>query len=662
MKCCKILWLFCLLWTSTQSLGQGKPGFSTDTARINQLLADSKPYLATEPDKAIALSTQARELAENAGYQLGLAYALKDIGVGYYYKGKYMEALQYYNQSLQVFQYLNDNVNIAKVLSNIGIIYYDQGNDTKALDFYLQSLRHAELSKDKVRILVALNNIGGVYFIKEQTYSEALAYYEKAVPLCEEIGDKEKLGTLAVNIGSIYFNRKDDAKALFYFEKALKAYGNSELSLNAYNAMGKVYLREAKYKLALQNHSRALTIAKKIDNKMSLTQTYMGLGNVYKQMNELRAAIDYYHQAEKEAVEIKANHELNDLYKEMALAYANIADYQAAFKYQSLHTEKSIEIFNADQEKSIQKLQFNHDLQTKQNEINLQDLQIKKQKAFKNALIIGLGLVMIIIIVLYRDYRMKVRTNKLLDKQKLEIENLLLNILPQEVAYELKTTGKSTPRNYESVSVLFTDFKSFTAHAEKMSPHEVVEELNTCFIAFDEIIGRHNLEKIKTIGDAYMCAGGIPTPGEGHVFRIVAASLEIQDFIYRNNLRRKEQNLPPWEIRIGINVGPVVAGVVGKKKYAYDIWGSAVNIASRMESNGMPGQINISSSVYEIIKDKYACIYRGKIYAKNVGDIDMYFIDHEIESFDGFNAFEEAEKKEAVHSVPEKARTKDLLQ
>jgi len=239
---------------------------------------------------------------------------------------------------------------------------------------------------------------------------------------------------------------------------------------------------------------------------------------------------------------------------------------------------------------------------------------------------VGLGLVFLIAVLIFRNYRVKAKTNKILDRQKDEIEHLLLNILPSEVAKELQVNGHATPRNYESVSVMFTDFKGFTTIADKLSPQVLVEELNTCFMAFDNIIGHYNLEKIKTIGDSYMCAGGIPTPDEQHVYNIIDASLEIQRYIVQNNLRRRESGLEPWDLRIGIHVGPVVAGVVGKKKYAYDIWGSTVNIASRMESNGEPGQVNISADTYEMVKDKYTCTYRGKIYAKNVGEIDMYFV------------------------------------
>ncbi|HET9429575.1 MAG TPA: adenylate/guanylate cyclase domain-containing protein, partial [Chitinophagaceae bacterium] len=158
---------------------------------------------------------------------------------------------------------------------------------------------------------------------------------------------------------------------------------------------------------------------------------------------------------------------------------------------------------------------------------------------------------------------------------------------------------------------------------------DLVKELGECFMAFDTIIEKYNLEKIKTIGDSYMCAGGIPSPSKKHPVNIVKASLEIQQYIVDNNRKRQEMGLQPWDVRVGIHVGPLVAGVVGKKKYAYDIWGSTVNIASRMESNGVPGKVNISAATYELVKDRFSCSYRGKINAKNIGDIDMYFVDFE---------------------------------
>jgi len=185
-------------------------------------------------------------------------------------------------------------------------------------------------------------------------------------------------------------------------------------------------------------------------------------------------------------------------------------------------------------------------------------------------------------------------------------------------------------RYYENVSVLFTDFKGFSSISKGMTPNELVEHLNAYFHAFDDIVGKYGLEKIKTIGDAYMCAGGIPLPNKTHPVDIVKAGLAMQDYINQRKEELASKGEVGWDLRVGVHTGPIVAGVVGKKKYAYDIWGNTVNIASRMESNGESGRVNISAATYNLIKDHYKCHHRGKISAKNVGEIDMYFIEEEI--------------------------------
>ncbi|MFN0275485.1 MAG: adenylate/guanylate cyclase domain-containing protein, partial [Chitinophagales bacterium] len=155
----------------------------------------------------------------------------------------------------------------------------------------------------------------------------------------------------------------------------------------------------------------------------------------------------------------------------------------------------------------------------------------------------------------------------------------------------------------------------------------LVNEIHTCFKAFDTIISKHNIEKIKTIGDAYMCAGGLPVANTTNATDVMSAAIEIQQYMQQHLQQRKQEGKEPFEIRIGIHTGPVVAGIVGVKKFAYDIWGDTVNIASRMESSGVPGKINISGSTYNLVKGKYNCVYRGKIEAKNKGEIDMYFVE-----------------------------------
>jgi class 3 adenylate cyclase len=202
-----------------------------------------------------------------------------------------------------------------------------------------------------------------------------------------------------------------------------------------------------------------------------------------------------------------------------------------------------------------------------------------------------------------------------------------LNILPAEIADELKNTGHVAAKYFDEVTVMFTDFKDFTLISEKLNPTELVAEIDFLFKAFDKIICKHNLEKIKTIGDAYMCAGGLPVANKTHAHDVVNAALEIQDFMKDHLLKRKAENKELFEIRIGIHTGPVVAGVVGENKFAYDIWGDTVNVASRMETSGETGKVNISGTTYERVNDKFICTHRGKIMVKNKGEFDMFFVE-----------------------------------
>jgi class 3 adenylate cyclase len=224
------------------------------------------------------------------------------------------------------------------------------------------------------------------------------------------------------------------------------------------------------------------------------------------------------------------------------------------------------------------------------------------------------------------EHKVEERTRELGDEKK-KSDNLLLNILPAEVAEELKQHGRSNAKTYGLVTVMFTDFKDFTDVSEKVSPELLVSEIDYCFSAFDNIIEKYGIEKIKTIGDAYICAGGLPVLTFTHAADTVSAAIEIRNFMLQRKKEKEVKGEIPFELRIGIHTGPVVAGIVGVKKFAYDIWGDTVNLAARMESSGEAGKINISGTTYALVKDKFNCTHRGKIQAKHKGEVDMYFVE-----------------------------------
>ncbi len=218
------------------------------------------------------------------------------------------------------------------------------------------------------------------------------------------------------------------------------------------------------------------------------------------------------------------------------------------------------------------------------------------------------------------------KQKKLIEEEKEKTEKLLLNILPEETVEELKSKGKATARQYRLCSIMFTDFKSFTKIAEEMNPQALVAELDRYFIEFDGIIQKYDIEKIKTIGDAYMCAGGIPIRNKSNPIDIVLAGLEIQHYMKVVHKEKIEKGEKPWGLRIGIHTGEIIAGVVGIKRFAYDIWGDSVNIASRIEEASEVGKVNISGATFYLVKEFFECEYRGKVKAKNKGNIDMYFV------------------------------------
>ncbi|MBK8228038.1 MAG: adenylate/guanylate cyclase domain-containing protein [Flavobacteriales bacterium] len=300
-------------------------------------------------------------------------------------------------------------------------------------------------------------------------------------------------------------------------------------------------------------------------------------------------------------------------------------DHRSALEHHKLFKAWSDTLFNAERDKKLTETAMTYEFEKKQAAAKAeQEKKDQRQRLVRNSIAGGLAFSLLFLGVVWRQ------RNKINAARK-RSDELLLNILPEEVADELKATGAAEAKHFDTATILFTDFKGFTQLSEQVTPAELVAELNTCFKAFDGIMAKYRIEKIKTIGDAYMAAGGLPDPQHGPPADVIRAALEMQDFMKRHKAEREAAGKPFFEMRVGIHTGPVVAGIVGVKKFQYDIWGDTVNTASRMESSGEVGQVNISEATYALVKDApwLAFAPRGKVQAKGKGEMNMYFVTSE---------------------------------
>lgn len=641
--------------------------FVLEQATNDSIKVDILEQLATEsyytdPSEAIGYCLQMKEISEKSSYEYGQAVSYGWLAYLYEQKGNINQAILYNKKSVVLLKAIGDKKNLASCYNNLGAIYKDKGRIDLALDYHTECLKLRIETKDAAGVSVTLNNIGFIYY-GQGKIKEALLYYQKSLEIAEYVKDWTGVAVSMSNIADIYVDLEQIDYALDYHFKALSIYNQiDDLYGKAFtlNSIGNIYESQNKDKLALDYFLQVKNIRDGLEDIQGMGFVLVNIGNIYFKQGHYQLAIDNYIKARNylEDVEVPlglANVTLKlsevymaigDLdkakkYAEESLGYSNLLkfpknirnateslyninyqqhDWQNALMYYQTYIAMRDTLVNEENKKTAvrQKLEYEFDRKSLEERLiyekekKVQQANIQKQKI---ALMFTAGILVLIIILFIAIYIGKKRS-----------DHLLLNILPFETAQELKRKGMAKTRKYSQVTVLFTDFKGFTNFAEKLSAEELVEEINVCFSEFDRIIEKYKIEKIKTIGDAYMAAGGLPTPTRTHAHDTVKAALEIKKFIDELALKRKAEGKESFEIRIGIHTGPVVAGIVGIKKFAYDIWGDTVNTAARMESSGSPGKVNISATTYALIKEDFKCEYRGKVEAKNKGMIDMYFV------------------------------------
>jgi class 3 adenylate cyclase len=420
-------------------------------------------------------------------------------------------------------------------------------------------------------------------------------------------------------------------------EKVLQDEADALINLGAiFGMMGETGSVESFRDSSARYQVRAMSVLRSLGDRFGQMLLYGNLASSAYDGQQPRVALAYLDTAAVLARDLQDLEQATSISDLRSRCYFALGRTDSAYKYLQEHLVLKDSLLSIEKVKAIADVQEKYEsekkvrtikeLEVKQLASNLR--QEKLERTRNIYLFSALGVLLAAGGLLSR-LRFVHRSRAAIQKEKDISEGLLLNILPEEVAAELKAKGEAEARLIDEVTVLFTDFKGFTAMSEKLSPKELVRDIHECFSEFDRIMERHGIEKIKTIGDAYMAAGGLPIPNGTHAFDVVNAALEIRDFIQAGKALKIAQGLPFFEIRVGVHTGPVVAGIVGLKKFAYDIWGDTVNTASRMESSGSPGEVNISESTYALIKSdpRFRFTERGKVSAKGKGELSMYFVD-----------------------------------
>ncbi|WP_300687740.1 adenylate/guanylate cyclase domain-containing protein [Chryseobacterium sp.] len=561
------------------------------------------------------------------------------LAISYSLQGNYIQSLSYFEKSISEYKKVRYKLGISSVTNNMGGTYYYLGKFSQALSCYQKVLEIQTEIKDPKTIAITTQNIGGIYS-KLEDYTSALKYYRKAYNVYTKLNDVKAIAQNLNSTGSIQVRLKDFDLAYENLSKALQVaneQNDKQIRIEVLNNLGTLFYEQSDYSKALGYFNNTLQLAKEMNSQQYIGDSQIAIGNIYAGQGKNKEAVKKCSEGFTIAQKIGSLSLKKDACDCLYHSYKTLGDDKKALAYyeksnifeDSLNSkETSNRMMNMEFQKqqltdSIAYVKKEHTIQLKHKE------EVQKKEKQRNAIIISLGFILVLAGGLWNRLNFVKKSREALRIEKDRSEELLLNILPEEIAEELKQKGSVNARDFNLVSILFTDFKSFTQTAEKMSPQSLVEEINVCFKAFDLISEKYKIEKIKTIGDSYMAAGGIPKPDQNSLKNIVLAGLEMQDFMAERKNENMQTNRPAFEMRLGIHAGPIVAGIVGVKKFQYDVWGDTVNTASRIESNGMVGKVNISESLYLLIKneDCFSFEYRGNIQAKGKGELKMYFVE-----------------------------------
>jgi len=581
--------------------------------------------------EAIEWFQKALELQREKGDLESVASTLNNIGLNYKMRGNYDKAIEYYEQTIRIDEELGKGNEIAKTLNNIGMVYRVWGKYDKAIEYCERSLRIRNSLNDQAGVSKTLNTMGLVY-TDWKKYNEAIQNFRESLKIEQSLGNEGERAILLNNLGRVYFFQHQFDTALVYFSKALaiqeRMQDMDHVAL-AYNNIGKVYIAQEKNKEAAFYISSALEIYDKLGAEGEKATTLGNLSDINRLLGQYETALQLLDSSTIISEKLNLRYQLQQNYLYYSEIYGDLKNYEKSLEYYKKYTEVKDSVFSDEVLRQLSDFQIKYEMEKKENEIQIlrqneliQGLALKKETLFRNSMLAVSGLLLALAGLIFYGLQLKKKDNKIIASAMEKSDQLLLNILPVGIANDLKEKGKTEPQLFENVTACFIDIVNFTEKSTTLDPVILIEELNQIFTAFDNIIEKYSCERIKTIGDSYLAVSGLPEPDPMHAFKIVSCCLDMVRFIRKRN----SESPYTWEIRVGVHTGEVIAGVVGVKKYIYDVFGDTINTASRMESNSEPMKINISESTYNLVRDKFDTEPRGELEVRGKGKLRMYFV------------------------------------
>jgi adenylate cyclase len=548
---------------------------------------------------------------------------------------KYELAIRYYDSCIRIAERYGNNNEIGALYSSKRVVYLLMNLNERMVQSVYKSIDYYKKGGSVPGQAASFFSLGNIYQINQQ-YDLSLRAFLQAADMFRKLNDSINAGICYVFSAGIAIKKGDFKLAEEYLKKGRPVIYSRYVyqSLYYFSTYGQWLKAMNRNKEALDNLEIAANIAEKHQHyqKASILSEMAEICINEKKFEKAKLMLEEAKSiAESEGflyTKISVRSVFSKYYETHNEPLRALEEYKAlqALKDSSNQEELGRALTSSDKEAEYNKKEAEYaDEQRKKDEHAAQKLKQQKLIAYSAGVV--LLFVGFLAFFIYRNYRQQKKANTIIAAEKKHSEDLLLNILPAEVAEELKQTGRCQAKTFSMVTVMFADFKDFTSVSEKVSAELLVDEINYCFSAFDRILPKYKVEKIKTVGDAYICVSGMPVLNFTHAFDLVSAALEIRNFMLTRKQEKEARGEIPFQLRIGIHTGPVVAGIVGVKKFQYDIWGDTVNLAARMEQSGEAGQVNISGTTYALVKDKFTCKHRGKIVAKNKGEFDMYFVE-----------------------------------